>query len=100
MLPSPTSSLSSFRDYYRHTSEASEELLTSDQFIDQGIRNFKITKVFTKVNWRIEQERFWALFYCFKKMVGRTGAKRNAMAALLKVLKRKEKCESKGVVQC
>lgn len=100
MIPSPTSSLSSFRDYYRQSSEASEEMPTSDQFINQGIRNFKITKVFTKLNWKIEQERYWAMFFCFKKMSRKIAVKRNAMAALLKVLKRKEKSESKVAVQC
>jgi hypothetical protein len=102
MLPSPASSLSSFRDYYRHTSEASDDGPSNEELILQGLANFTIVKVFTKLNRRLAQQNHWACFYAFRKMRAvhsRTDNLARATALFGRLLRKRAHRDSKLVLQ-
>lgn len=100
MLPSPSSSLSSFRDYYHHTSEATEE--SQEQLIQQGLINFKIAKVFTRLSWKVRQEMYWACslaFSAIKAQHSRKGRRVAANRLFAHLLKKRAFKESKKGLQ-
>ncbi len=100
MQSSPNSSLSSFRDYYHHTSEYSEEGMTSEEFITKGIKNFKISKVFTRLNWKINQHLYWALFLAFKKIRGPQPSRtKRAGEIVINILRRQRRKEEAIIVK-
>lgn len=102
MLPSPASSLSSFRDYYRHTSEGSDDVPSNEELILQGLMNFKIVKVFAKLNWKISQETYWNRFYAFKKIkrqYSRADSQAKAKVLFGKLLKKRAYKQSKLIIQ-
>lgn len=101
MLPSPASSLSSFRDYYRHTSEAEDEL-TQEELLRQGLANFKIVKVFTKLNWKISQEIHWTCFHAFRKIkahFSRADTRARATVLFARLIKKSAHRESTLTIQ-
>ena len=102
MLPSPASSLSSFRDYYRHTSEGSDDVASSQELILQGLMNFKIVKVFAKLNLKISQEEYWNCFYAFEKirrLYSRADSHAKAKLLFGKLLKMRAYKQSKLITQ-
>lgn len=68
MFPSPRSSLSSFRDYYQHSSENSAWENKLEDSIDIGFRNFQVSKLLEKIDLRMHHKLYWNLFYSFKRI--------------------------------
>lgn len=102
MLPSPSSSLSSFRDYYQHTSENSDYMASDEEYLSVGLRNFKLVKLFSKCEWKIKQRNYWLVFLAFKKITSRprrTFRKKVAEEMLKSVLSKLSSKESKLVVK-
>ena len=88
MLPSPKSSLSSFRDYYQHSSENTPLGNKFEDSIDIGFRNFQVSKLLEKLDLGMQRKLYWSVFYSFRKIHMRNtfGQRRMVAAQKLRVV--------------
>ena len=103
MSTSPRSSLSSFRDHIRHTSEYDSEYSQVDIIhLKIGLGNFKFIQVFKRCGWRLKEAIFWDMFDSFQKIknFNSSQSKRDAArSALGRVLDKINNKESKVSVK-
>lgn len=100
MLFSPQSDLSSFRDYYQNSTEREKLQLEKEESLALGIHNFKMSKAFHRLEWKIQRTQEYNLMFAFKKMAAKI-----TLADLLVVRKIKfrglmEKLRRKNAKNC